>query len=376
MLYRCRIFVVALVAVSARPGVAQPLALGGGAAAPAPSSDDAGRLTSERRSKGGAAARVATRSLMRSGGAARDSAAAISAESVRGAAALPIAGGEGPLVLRAQILLDAAGFGPGVLHGRWDENTVFAVRAFRVANALPWGDEVDDATWARLTAAAGQRDPLTAYALTRADVRGPYRRLPKGVYAKARLDCLCYESLAELLAERFHTTPDVLRALNPGVDLGRAAEGTVVHVPSVAGRAAREMPARLLVDRREGSLRGVDSTGRTLFWIPASVGSDAEPSPRGRLRVLSVTRNPYYHFNPRVLGDIPDSQADAHLPPGPNSPVGLLWVQLSKAHVGIHGTPDPAAVGYAPSHGCVRVTNWDGEWLAGIIRPGMVVEFR
>jgi lipoprotein-anchoring transpeptidase ErfK/SrfK len=295
---------------------------------------------------------------------------------VRAPVRLPLAGGEGPDVLRAQILLDAAGFAPGAVDGRWAENTLFAVRTFRMASGLGRADEIDEATWERLVAATGGRDPIADYVLTAADVRGPYRRLPKSIYAKARLDCLCHESLVEALAERFHTTQSVIRGLNPDTDLARAAVGTTVRVPNVAARPLREPPARLEVNREEGSLRGLDAAGRTLFWMPATVGSDTEPSPVGRLRVVSVERNPRYHFNPRVLGDIPDSQPDATLAPGPNSPVGVLWAQLSKAHVGIHGSPDPELIGYAESHGCVRLTNWDAAWLAGVLRPGMEVVFR
>ena len=300
----------------------------------------------------------------------------LSVDAVRAPVRLPLAGGEGPEVLRAQILLDAAGFAPGAVDGKWAENTLFALRTFRLANGLARGDSLDEATWERLVAAAGGRDPIADYTLTAADVRGPFRRLPKSIYGKARLDCLCHESLVEALAERFHTTPRVLRELNPEVDFARAAAGSAVRVPNVAARTLREPLARLEVHRGEGSLRGLDARGETLFWLPASVGSEAEPSPSGRLRVVSVERNPRYHFNPRVLGDVPDSQPDAMLAPGPNSPVGVLWVQLSRAHVGIHGTPDPESVGYAQSHGCVRLTNWDAAWLAGLLRPGMEVLFR
>ncbi|WP_284348444.1 L,D-transpeptidase family protein [Roseisolibacter agri] len=281
-------------------------------------------------------------------------------------------------LLQLQTLLDAAGFAPGSITAKWGDNTRFAVRAFRAAQGLSPADEIDADAYARLAEAAGAREPLTSYTLTAADVRGPYRKLPAGTYAKARLDCLCYQSLLEMLGERFHVAPDVLRRLNPDVSFASAAAGTQIVVPNVARRSPAEVAprlARMVVDRREGSLRGEDAAGRTLFWMPVSVGSPEEPSPSGRLKVVSITRDPHYHFNPRVLGDVPDSRPDAHLPPGPNSPVGVLWMQLSKAHVGIHGTAEPELVGPGMSHGCVRVTNWDARWLASVARPGLEVHF-
>jgi lipoprotein-anchoring transpeptidase ErfK/SrfK len=113
-----------------------------------------------------------------------------------------------------------------------------------------------------------------------------------------------------------------------------------------------------------------------LFQLPVSVGSASDPSPKGTLRVTKVVPDPWYHYNPRLFADVPDSRPGAHLPPGPNSPVGVMWIQLSKAHVGIHGTPEPHTVGYAASHGCVRVTNWHAKYLAGLLEEGVPVEFR
>lgn len=317
------------------------------------------------------------------GGAAAAPARALSADGVReaarGAPRTPLGAASTPdELLHLQALLDAAGFAPGSIDARWNENTRLAVRAFRAAAGLPPAEEIDADAHARLLERAGAREPLAAYTVTAADVRGPYRRLPAGTYAKARMDCLCYQSMLEMLGERFHVAPAVLRQLNPAVDFARARAGTALVVPNV-GRAApasvAPQLARLVVDRGQGSLRGEDAAGRTLFWMPVSVGSPAEPSPKGRLKVVSITRDPHYHFNPRVLGDVPDSRPDAHLPPGPNSPVGVLWMQLSRAHVGIHGTADPELVGPGMSHGCVRVTNWDARWLASVSRPGLEVHF-
>jgi lipoprotein-anchoring transpeptidase ErfK/SrfK len=288
----------------------------------------------------------------------------------------PVAGGVGPEVLHVQVLLDAAGFAPGMLDGRWSENTLFAVRAFRDARGLGVGDTVDAATYAALRAAALDRPALTSYPLSDADVRGPYRAVPKGVRQKASAPCLCYASLLERLSERFHATPALLRTLNPALDFATAPAGTRVVVPNTWRLPPKERVARLVVTKREGSVRGMAAAGRTLFFLPATVGSTAMPSPHGQLRVTSVTRDPHYRWDPDVLKDVSRSTGVLMLPPGPNSPVGSVWVALSKPRVGIHGTPDPEHVGYTASHGCVRVTNWDALWVARIARPGLAVEFQ
>jgi lipoprotein-anchoring transpeptidase ErfK/SrfK len=286
-----------------------------------------------------------------------------------------MSGGSGGQVLHVQVLLGAAGFSPGVLDGNWQAGTRAAVRAFREAHGLGEGSAVTAATYERLVEVAHQRPAVVEYTLTRADVRGPLRKIPATYPGKAKLDCMCYESVAERVAERFHTTPGILRALNPGIALDSAAVGTTVAVPNV-WRMPAKAPARLVVDKQGGTLRGYGDDGALLFSLRASVGSAQTPSPTGKLKVLSITKNPWYQYNPRVLSGDPRAKGKiADLPPGPNSPVGVVWIQLNKAHVGIHGTPEPARVGSGQSHGCVRLTNWDALFLAGALTPGTAVEF-
>jgi len=263
-----------------------------------------------------------------------------------------------------------------VLDGRWQAGTRAAVRAFREAHDLGRGESVNAATYARLVAAAHERPTLVEYRLSRDDLRAPLRKIPATYHEKAKLEWLGYETIAERLAERFHTTPVVLKELNAGVDLEKVVPGTVLVVPNVWRLPPRAAPARLVVDKRGGTLRGYDGEGALLFSLRASVGSAETPSPTGLLKVRSITRYPWYQYNPRVLaGDASVKGRTADLPPGPNSPVGVVWIQLSKAHIGIHGTPEPARVGSGQSHGCVRLTNWDALFLASALAPGVEVEF-
>jgi lipoprotein-anchoring transpeptidase ErfK/SrfK len=200
--------------------------------------------------------------------------------------------------------------------------------------------------------------------------------VPEGIAAKARAACLCYESLLERLSERFHVRQPVLRALNPGVDFAALRPGDRVTVPNTWRLPPARRVARVVVDKDEGAVRGLDAAGAVVFWLPATVGSGDMPSPTGQLRVQAVERNPMYRWDPAVLRDVSRRHPVRYLPSGPNSLVGLVWVALSRPHLGIHGTPTPETVGYAASHGCVRLTNWDAMWFANVARPGLPVQFR
>ena len=201
----------------------------------------------------------------------------LSPEAVRAPVKLPMSGGVGARVLHLQVLLGAAGFSPGALDGRWQEGTRAAVRAFREAHALGDGETVTTGTYERLVEVTHARPTVVTYALTQNDARGPLRRIPEGYPAKARLDCLCYETVVERLAERFHTTPDVLRSLNPGLDFTTLAPGDAISVPNVWRLPPRTAPARLVIDKKANTLRGFDSTGALLFQFRASVGSAQTP---------------------------------------------------------------------------------------------------
>jgi len=63
------------------------------------------------------------------------------------------------------------------------------------------------------------------------------------------------------------------------------------------------------------------------------------------------------------------------LPPGPNNPVGVVWIDLTAPSYGIHGTPEPQNISKSESHGCIRLTNWDAVDLATMVHPGTVVKF-
>jgi len=267
--------------------------------------------------------------------------------------------------LRAQVLLDRAHFGTGEIDGRWGSNTERAIAAFQRSRDLDASGTMDDATWRALTTDASP--VLVEYRLTAQDVAGPYTTIPGDMMEKAKLPQLGFASLAESLGERFHASPALLAALNPGADLTR--EGTTLWVPNVQGEALAKA-ASVVVDKSDSSVMLRDENDRVFARFPASTGSEHDPLPMGKWTIKGVARDPHFQYNPKLFWDADAGHAKAKIAPGPNNPVGVVWVDLSKDHYGIHGTPEPGKIGKTESHGCIRLTNWDAAAVAAAVGPG------
>lgn len=307
----------------------------------------------------------------------------ISAESTNsGPVSLPVYGDvAGPSVLRVQILLDRALFSPGIVDGRWGRNTEKAVYWLQKREGLPASGHVDQATWERLQQAGGQPTELVrTHQLTADDVAGPFVSLPEEYYDRRDMECQCYESLAEKLAERYHTSEELLRQLNPDIDLNTVAAGASLIVPNVERGSAAPANAggiaRIVISDGGGYLHALDASDRIVYHFPATLGSDYSPSPTGDYSITNIAHDPTWHYQPDLLEGVDDSDPDAVLPAGPNNAVGVVWMQLSMPHYGIHGTSAPETIGYATSNGCIRLTNWDAELLGERVQPGTPVEFR
>jgi lipoprotein-anchoring transpeptidase ErfK/SrfK len=285
----------------------------------------------------------------------------------------------GPSVLRVQILLDRALFTPGIIDGHWGTNTEKAVYWFQHREGLPATGQITEATFERLLLLAGQPDYLVVeHRLSAEDAEGPFVTIPDDIYEHAELQCSCYESLQEKLGERFHSSPELLSKLNPGVDLNTVAAGTTIYVPNIREPTAGQnlVISRLVISDEGRYLHALDGNDRILFHFPATLGSAYDPSPTGTFRVTSIVEDPWWHYQPQILEHVDDDEEDARIPPGPNNAVGVIWMALSEPHYGIHGTNAPETIGYASSAGCVRLTNWDALFLGRRIRENTPVAFR
>jgi lipoprotein-anchoring transpeptidase ErfK/SrfK len=271
-----------------------------------------------------------------------------------------------PLPLRVQVALDRAHVSPGEIDGQWGSNTRKALRAFQRRERLPVTGEADRATLAAL--GTDSAPTLVDYAVTAEDVAGPFAEIPDDMMEKAKLDALPYATPAEALGERFHASPRLLERLNPDVAV---EEGVVLSVPNVHDLPPVGHCARVVVDGAQFAVWAEDDAGQMLAFYPASVGSEHDPLPVGRWKINGVAHDPPFLYSPDLFWDADPSHAKAKVPPGPNNPVGPVWIDLSREHYGIHGTPEPSHVGKTQSHGCIRLTNWDALELASLVRPGM-----
>lgn len=316
--------------------------------------------------------------------------------------------------LRTQVMLARAGFSPGEIDGRGGSSTKKALEAFTKN-----GGAADTAT-----------EPLVAYTITAEDAAGPFTPdQPTDMMEKSKLTALGYKHLLEALGERFHASPTLLKALNPRATFAAGDEIRVPNVdastalaapadatpaarggkPAVPAAAAGEQPAApgakpgspaaapapaaaapstaapatsraaagtvVTVRKSTSDLTVTDAAGKTLFYAPVTTGSEHDPLPIGDWKVNGVQKNPTFYYNPDLFWDADATHAKAKIPAGPNNPVGVIWVDISRPHYGLHGTPEPSTVGKTSSHGCVRLTNWDAQKLATLVRPGTKVVF-
>ncbi len=325
-------------------------------------------------------------------------------------------------LMQAQVALDRLGFTPGVVDGKDGMSTRNAISGYQEANDLAVTGKLDAPTLAAL--AQYQAIPATRVVTIPDEfAAGPFTKIPKDPQEQAKLPALGYETLDEKLAERFHTTVATLKLLNPGgVPAGTPAAPTAspdsvasvstdpaappvstfragqqLRVPNVGADTVQpgsvsdpawlatlamlgvssEQPkaARIIVSKSKSTLKVYDDADKLVAVYTATMGSQHDPLPLGDWGINGIDRNPKFAYNPALFWDAKPGSDKAMLPPGPNGPVGVVWIDLTKPHYGIHGTPKPETIGRAESHGCVRLTNWDAARLAQMVSVKTKVHF-
>ena len=275
-------------------------------------------------------------------------------------------------VLRAQVLLLRAHFSSGEIDGVAGLNLAKAVRAYQASQGQAESGKLDEATWAALN--QDNAPVLISVTLSQADIDGPYLPTPELPEDKAKMKRIVYRDIHEMLGERYNSKPTLIQALNSGVDFSSA--GTTIVVPYT--RPAQQLPkaSRIVVDKSEGALQLLDAGDKVIAQFPASSGSKQFPLPIGEWKITSVVQDPDYRYNPEILVNQPKDAKPATLPPGPNGPVGIVWMGIDKEHYGIHGTPEPGQISRSQSSGCVRLTNFAAQAVATAVVNGTPVTFR
>jgi lipoprotein-anchoring transpeptidase ErfK/SrfK len=277
-----------------------------------------------------------------------------------------------PAIVKAQVLLDRANISSGEIGGKPSPRLDKAIAAFAEIRNLPADAGWSRRFWDELTSEAIV-PVLTEYPIARDDLKGPFIPLRAKMEDMQSLKTLGYANVREALAEKFHMSVELLARLNPDASFSEVGEEIIVA--NILNDNKSLSAARIDVDKDRQTVKVYSARGELIAFFPASVGSEDKPTPSGSVKVTAINSEPLFHYNPRYRFKEVEMQKSFDLQPGPNNPLGLVWIALSKPSYGIHGTPEPSEVGKAASHGCVRLTNWDVQRLSVMLTRGVPVNF-
>jgi len=274
-------------------------------------------------------------------------------------------------MFEAQLALARLGISSGSLDGLIGPQTRAALRAFQQKEGLPLTDELDAATTERLLLSA---PPYATYTVTTNDL-ARLQPLSDTWLGKSQQTSLDYPTILEMVSEKSHAHPKLVRQLNPSVNWDSVAAGTTLQLPDVACTNAGKA-AFAVISLAGRTLEAFDANTNLLAHFPCSIAQRVEKRPAGELHITVLIPDPDYTFDPKVFPESPEAQqlkTKLVLPPGPNNPVGIAWIGLDRPGYGIHGTPAPEQVGRTESHGCFRLANWDADYFLKLAWVGMRV---
>ncbi|AMN50945.1 hypothetical protein AK823_08260 [Psychrobacter sp. P2G3] len=255
------------------------------------------------------------------------------------------------MTIKMQALLDWNHASPGPIDGGWGMNSKKALINFQTMKGLPATGNMDQKTWDALTKKIPASKPvLVTYTLTDDDIKTNFATTPSGSEAKSKMKGLYYQDIKEMLAERFHMDVRYLDKLNKNKNY---QAGETITVLNTRG-PLNERINRVVADKASKTLYAYNGD-KLVATYPTTIGSDATPSPQGTFKIINRVKMPWYKA---TVGEGSDKKIHM-LPPGPNNPVGVVWMGLSKPSYGIHGSPKPEGISRQASAGCVRLTNWD-----------------
>jgi lipoprotein-anchoring transpeptidase ErfK/SrfK len=274
--------------------------------------------------------------------------------------------------LEVQIALARRVISPGSIDSAIGSQTRAALAAFQQSQHLMESSALDTNTRPLLTLDA---PILTTYTVTSNDLAS-LQPMGKTWLEKSRQSSLAYETEVELVGEKAHSNPLLIRKLNPGVDWVNITPGTVLNIPDVEYPEPADKAAFVVIHLSQRYLEAFYEQTNLLAHFPCSIAAKVDKRPVGELKVIVIAPNPNYTVNPDLFPESDELRAIGHkliLPPGPNNPVGIAWIGLDRPGYGMHGTPVPEQVGRTESHGCFRLANWDAEYLVKLAWIGMPV---
>lgn len=290
------------------------------------------------------------------------------AKQVNGATWTPNMKVNSAMTIKMQALLDWNHASPGAIDGGWGMNSKKALINFQTMKGLPATGKMDQKTWDALNKNIPANKPvLVTYTITEDDVKTNFATTPAGAEAKSKMKGLYYQDIKEMLGERFHMDVRYLDKLNKNKSYSAGEKITVVNTrPEL-----KQTITRVVANKADKTLYAYNGD-KLVATYPTTVGSSSTPSPHGTFKVVNKVKMPWYKA---TVGEDKNKQVFM-LPPGPNNPVGVVWMGLSKPSYGIHGSPTPEGISRQGSHGCIRLTNWDVLEVYANIQNGATVELK